>query len=1124
MKTTALLFAILKLSAVLVLLAIASAAHSATLTWTNTSGGNWSVAANWSPNQVPTNTDNVLITTPGTYTVVFDLAYTLYNMTNAANLTLGAGGGVAGIQTVNFSSSRLSVSSLLLVTNGGVLQITNDTLAGNLIIDHGGMFSGLGETLSGPLTIQNGGVMNTVNGSLATIIVTNGGVLNASGDKLDAPVTVANGGLLNELYLNVGDSLTVAHGGVLNVEDSPVDYALSLYVSAPIYNMGTINLTNGTIDIYNNAYGGGYGGLVNQPGGSIKLWGNGSIFSELGESEYYFGFVINQGTITQMAGTNSISAPVADNRLGTITNLSGIMTFGLIQTNLAGTYFASAGATIQFVAADIANQNEAPQLTLGTPLVLNGSGQYQLLSGYLYLPTDAPPPNLELLGDTLQLGPDFQGGAITNLTLDGMRLLNALPITGTFTATNSNIATNLVVANGGVFSYEGLGLLNGTVAVGSGGVFNVIGSVGNFNYYSYILLDHRVTVAHGGVMNCEGYFTITTLTNAGTLNLAAQLVLLTTANGIVNQPGGVINLKSNAVITIAATNDYFINQGSIVQNAGTGATNTISYQKGIGISGGPFNGDSIDIYEPFAFDNSQGTITNLSGTLVLPSFPSTLAGTFYAAAGATIQMGGGTIAAPLVPGTPLVLGGSGQYQFISGYLYLPANVPANLSLQGGLLALGAGFQGGAITNLALDGITLSNSFPATLPITGTFTVMNSGNSGTLNNSLYGWAGFYGNGIYGNYSVAGGGVLNVSTAVMYGTVTVTNGGVLNVSSPSTYPPPGETYLYGNIYVERGGVLNASSYYNYLYGNLTIANGGILNGSASMYGAVTVASGGVLNPDSSIELYGPLTNSGTINLTNAGISILNDGTTNEQGGLINEAGGVINLFTGYGYVNGGGYPVGYDYFINQGQIIKSAGTGSLELEADFATNSGTITAQTGQILMAGQWTLLSSGSLNVVLNSATNYGSFIISTNYPNIVGNADLAGAFNATLNTGYVPTNGTTFNVLSYGSFTGSFTSLGLPSAVSWQSTYGSTNLTLLVGSPKPQFGTFNLSGTNLIFNGLGGPPGSNYVVLVSTNLTIPLANWSALITNTFDGNGQFHYTNPVSPSKPRQFFIFKLP
>jgi hypothetical protein len=49
-------------------------------------------------------------------------------------------------------------------------------------------------------------------------------------------------------------------------------------------------------------------------------------------------------------------------------------------------------------------------------------------------------------------------------------------------------------------------------------------------------------------------------------------------------------------------------------------------------------------------------------------------------------------------------------------------------------------------------------------------------------------------------------------------------------------------------------------------------------------------------------------------------------------------------------------------------------------------------------------------------------------------------------------------------------------------------------------------------------------VVLASTNLALPLANWSALTTNTFDGSGQFHYTNHVSPAKPRQFFIFKLP
>ena len=138
------------------------------------------------------------------------------------------------------------------------------------------------------------------------------------------------------------------------------------------------------------------------------------------------------------------------------------------------------------------------------------------------------------------------------------------------------------------------------------------------------------------------------------------------------------------------------------------------------------------------------------------------------------------------------------------------------------------------------------------------------------------------------------------------------------------------------------------------------------------------------------------------------------------------------------------------VNQGRIIKSAGSGLIGIGPAFATNSGTITAQTGQILMAGQWTLLSPGSLNVVLNSATNYGSFIISTNFPSIVGNADFTGAFNATLSNGYVPTNGTTFNVLAYGSFTGSFSSLGLPAAVTWQSNYGSTNFSLVAGSEFP--------------------------------------------------------------------------
>ena len=1080
-------------------------AQAATITWINTSGGNWSDAANWSPKQVPTNTDNVLITTPGSYTVALDVSGVV------TNLTLGAGGGAAGVQTLA-ASNMLTVYSLALVTAGGVLNSSGNTA---------GFF--------GAMTIANDGVLNLAAGydnftfTANPLIVISGGVVSAGGSPLyggyagteyyygstiNGTMSVASGGVFNSLGASVAASCTVARGGEVNVN------SLGVALEEPFTNSGTVNVTNGQlgVEFYDSVDGAAYGELVNQAGGVINLQGSTSVGGG--------GYIINQGAIVQSAGTNAMSSPAFDNVAGTITNLSGIMTLGLYQSNLAGTYFAAAGATIQFEGADIENDNSGPQLTVGTPFVLNGGGDYQLTSGYLYL-TASVPTNLELIGDTLELGPDFQGGAITNLSLSGMELLNVLPIKGTFTATNTEIGTNLVVADGGVFSYEGEGLINGTVTVESGGVFNVISSVGNI--YVDILLDRGVTVAHGGTMNCDGFFTITTLTNAGTLNLASELVLSTTNNGIVNLPGGLINLESNAVVTIAATNDYFINQGTIVQNAGVGATNTISYQKGVSVFIPPNLYEGIDIYVPFDFDTSEGTITNLSGTLVLASFPGTLTGTFYAVSGATIQLGGGTIGAPLAPGAPLVLGGDGQYQFVSGYLYLPSNVPANLSLQGGVLSLGAGFQGGVITNLTLDGITLSNELATTLPVTGSFTVLNSGNSGTLNGAE---RGFYGNGVYGNYSVADGAVMNVSNAVMYGTVTVTNRGVLNASSPSTYPPPGETYLYGNVTVANGGVLNANGFFTYLYGNLTIANGGVLNGAATTFGSVMVASGGVVNPVQ-LELTGPLTNFGTINLSNAYVSILNDGTTNAQGGLVNEAGGVIDLFAGFGYVTGGGYPVGYDYFINQGRIVKGAGTGSMVLKADFATNSGDITAETGQLMIIGQWTLLSSSSLNVGLSGATNYGNFYFEVYNPQTgpaPGNAGLNGALNVTLNDGYVPANGATFNVLSYGSFTGSFSSLGLPAGVSWQSNYGVTNFSLMAGSGLPRFGIVDLSGTNLIFNGEGGASGSNYVILASTNLALPLTKWTALLTNTFDGTGQFHYTNTASRANAQEFFILKFP
>ena len=381
----------------------------------------------------------------------------------------------------------------------------------------------------------------------------------------------------------------------------------------------------------------------------------------------------------------------------------------------------------------------------------------------------------------------------------------------------------------------------------------------------------------------------------------------------------------------------------------------------------------------------------------------------------------------------------------------------------------------------------------------------------------------------------------------------------ITTPGTYTVAldvGRSYYttnVGNLTLGAGGgavgvqtlfIPSLSSQYYILWVNslMLVTNGGVLqmtNGGMVIYpsSSLTVAAGGTINMiNTLLVLYGHLANAGTINVTNTSanpffggeIRSINDGSASYQGGLLNQPSGLINLAgDGNNLDTAGDYVGGYEYIINQGTIVKSAGTNVCHVSAPFMTNSGAITVQSGFISMR-PFVTQSGGSLNVSLNSATNYGSFqIYSGSYYTPFTHILLAGAFNATLNNGYVPTNGTSFSVvsvLSPDSYSGSFTSLGLPSSVSWQPSYGSTNFTLVAGSPKPQFGTFNLSGTSLIFSGIGGPPGSNYVVLASTNLTIPLTNWQALTTNTFDIGGQFRYTNNASPAKPSQFFIFKLP
>ena len=74
------------------------------------------------------------------------------------------------------------------------------------------------------------------------------------------------------------------------------------------------------------------------------------------------------------------------------------------------------------------------------------------------------------------------------------------------------------------------------------------------------------------------------------------------------------------------------------------------------------------------------------------------------------------------------------------------------------------------------------------------------------------------------------------------------------------------------------------------------------------------------------------------------------------------------------------------------------------------------------------------------------------------------------------------------------------------------------------QFNVINLGANGLVLGGTGGAPDGIYYVLMSTNMAAPLTSWTPLLTNLFDGDGHFNFTNPVDPNAPQSFYRIELP
>jgi autotransporter-associated beta strand protein len=164
-----------------------------------------------------------------------------------------------------------------------------------------------------------------------------------------------------------------------------------------------------------------------------------------------------------------------------------------------------------------------------------------------------------------------------------------------------------------------------------------------------------------------------------------------------------------------------------------------------------------------------------------------------------------------------------------------------------------------------------------------------------------------------------------------------------------------------------------------------------------------------------------------------------------------------------------------------------------------------------------------------------GATLMKLNRTNAPANADLITAATLVRGGTLTVTNigdplqaGDTFTLFSAASSSGAFSATNLPplsAGLAWVNTLaGNGKLSVVSTAPpsQPHLTGISLAGANVIINGTNGAVGRMYVLLHSTNVALPLSQWTPLATNTFT-TGNFGLTNPVAPAAPQNFFILHV-
>jgi hypothetical protein len=562
-------------------------ARPTTLNWTNTLGGEWFLAQNWSPNIVPGAGDTANITQPGTYTVTI--------VTGAVSVVALNIGGQSGVQTlVQGSPSAGNALSMAngIVSNNGLLVVTNGGITGNLTIQAGGQlqFSGDNGLYLYNLSLTNLGTVVWSGSNLGvggtspqTTIISNGALWEITGD-----FSLYSGGGPTSLWINSGTVRKTAGSGISTI--------------------GGMNFLNQP------------GGLVDGQTGTIRLSGVNSL----------------------LGGTLNATSPA--------------------HINLDGVWSDAGGSA-------------------------TGTGQVQFDGGTFNFINNAIPGLALVSGDVYIAGNSFQqGGAITNLTIDGAALRG----------------TNIIGA--GTLRFNS-GAMTELLTVQPGGQL-VVATANSKLMYGLVITNLGTVTWNGGTLGFGGSSGETTFVfNSGMWQMASD----------------------DAVSWGGGSKPTWVNTGTLVKSGTTGIS-TINGLNFLNQDGGVVEADSGTIQLPIGTTNAAGTLRLNGGRIEAASGTLEVTGGTIDGSGSlgVIDFTGGTLS-PGVGGagvvgftTGLTLGGGATLSIDSSGL-VPGLQQDQLSVTGAVSVSNCTLKVTALPTVA-DGTTftiIANHSGA--PVSGTFT-------------------------------------------------------------------------------------------------------------------------------------------------------------------------------------------------------------------------------------------------------------------------------------------------------------------------------------------------------------------------------------------------------------------